>query len=153
MSQISSVNTKLGAWEGLLSCPPCLQNGGVVSSRWHTVLCHQDDFHSEASSRTPQSLRRPLCPSLGQGPIVWKEPFVLSWKGLTNGVRKPPEGMGPSTLISPCSLQFANPRLSLLAERSGIETGRGRGKSVVHRSLQSVTQACRHLCHRPWYFP
>lgn len=79
---------------------------------------------------------------------MWKEPFVLSWKGLTNAVGKPPEGMGPSTLISPLS----SPTLhSVLVER-GWDRQRKREKCSSHiPATQLATQAC--LCLRPWCFP
>lgn len=59
----------------------------------------------------PQILRHPLCPSLGQGGVVCKEPFVLPWKGLANAVRKE-----WGLQLYP-TLQLANPRLTLLVER------------------------------------
>lgn len=126
MSQTSSENAKLGAQETPVLLTS-LQNGGILSSGPVGIsTVHEEDgpdkdtpqtsTHSEASSRTLQSLR-PLDRAIGQGGVGWKEPFVLSWKGLISGGRR---GMGPPS--SNLTLQLSNPVLTLSME--GIGTGR-----------------------------
>lgn len=86
-----------------------------------------------------------MCRAFGQGGVGWKEPFVLSWKGLISGGRR---GMGPSS--SNLTLQLPSPVLTLSMERGW---DRQKRDSVIHRSLQLINKPDASFGSARWCLP
>lgn len=76
---------------------------------------------------------------------MWKEPFVLSWKGLTNGGRR---GMGPPS--SNLTLLLVNPVLTLSMER---DWDRQKRDSIIYRSLQLINKPAASFGSARWCLP